>query len=458
MNTRIRSGRVLSVALASMALGGCEFITAVDGNPNAVAKASVDQLFTGIQVNTWFFAEGQLSRITSMWTQQMTGVDRQFESLDNYQVTEADGDDDFGRVYTSGGLVDIRRAIALAEAAGRAPYAGILRIHEAYLVGMAASIWGAIPYREAVNLDIPEPVLDPQAQVYGDVQALLDKAITDLGGTGAGPGPVDLWFGGNTARWIAVARTLKARFFMHQAEASNASYALALAQANQGITAAAGTWKVQHSTAATENNLWYQFFRDRSGYIGGGDFLGPLMATSTAYGAPDPRVSRYFSQLGASYVFVTDIRSLLSSTGFGSSSYDFPIVTCAENQFIIAEATLGSGGTAAAARTAADAALDCEEAEHGLSSIALAAQQAANDALTGTVLRNEIMRQKYIALFLNIESYNDWKRTCQPAIRQRAGGVPGRLYYGLSERQTNPNIPAPSSQPPRNANDPAACP
>ena len=65
------------------------------------------------------------------------------------------------------------------------------------------------------------------------------------------------------------------------------------------------------------------------------------------------------------------------------------------------------------------------------------------------------MEEKYIALFFNIESYNDWKRTNLPAITPYTGGtIPRRLLYGDGERNANPNIPAPSVQPARNANDP----
>ena len=59
--------------------------------------------------------------------------------------------------------------------------------------------------------------------------------------------------------------------------------------------------------------------------------------------------------------------------------------------------------------------------------------------------------------YLNIEALIDWRRTCLPRITQRPGGVPGRLYYGQGERQTNPNIPETSAQPARNDNDPAGC-
>ena len=67
------------------------------------------------------------------------------------------------------------------------------------------------------------------------------------------------------------------------------------------------------------------------------------------------------------------------------------------------------------------------------------------------------MDQKYIALFLNAEVYNDYKRTCLPAITERAGGMPGRLFYGQDERQSNSNIPEPAQQKIRNDNDPNAC-
>ena len=87
-------------------------------------------------------------------------------------------------------------------------------------------------------------------------------------------------------------------------------------------------------------------------------------------------------------------------------------------------------------------------------------------------LFDSIMTEKYVALFQNIEVWNDYRRTCLPAFTPylTANGalpaygnkVPGRFYYGANERNTNPNIPAPSAQLGangfRNRNDPNACP
>ncbi len=442
--------RVVAGALLLLPLGACEFISPTESNPNAVPAATVDQLFTGIQVNTYFVAEGQISRLSAMWTQQMTGTDRQFVALDRYILTEEDADGEFSTIYTGGGLIDLKLATAQATTAGRRVYAGILKVHQAYMFGMAASLFGAIPYSQAATAGIDNPKLDDQAVVYDAIQKLLDEAIADLtSGAGAGPGAVDLNFAGNAARWIAVARTLKARYHMHWGEVrGNTAYQIALTEAAQGITANAGNWRGIHASTSTENNLWFQFMRDRSGYISSGDFLVPSMVSRT-----DARLPFYFSPAaGGGFRARASLLATVSG-GYGALDFNTPIVSCAEAAYIRAEAQYRLGNQPAA-RTAAKDGLVCEETRFG---VLLAAQKTALDAAAGQALLDEIVLQKYTALFLNIEAWNDWKRTCIPKISQRAGGVPGRLYYGQGERQSNPNIPQTSQQPKRNANDPTAC-
>ncbi len=430
------------------ALGACDFIDPVDADPNAVPDASVDQLFTGVEVNTFFLSEGQISRIASIWTQQMAGTDRQFAIIDTYRLNEEDADDEFSAIYTGGGLVDVRDAIAQAEEDGRRVYAGILKVHEAFIIGTAASMFGAIPYSEAANPEIANPVLDDQATVYAAVQARLDEAIADLeSGEGQGPAEVDMNFGGDPVAWAAVARTLKARYHMHWAEVEGeAAYTAALAAAAGGIATAEGTWRALHTTAAPENNLWHQFMRDRSGYISGGDYLIPLMVADD-----DPRLPLYFAPASGGGFAARD--SDLSPSGYGAPAFAFPIVSCWENQFIVAEAQFQLGNEPAAI-AAAQAALACQEA---MWDVDLSAQSAALAGLSGPALFDEIMDQKYISMFLNAEVWNDYKRTCRPALTERAGGMPARLYYGQQERQANANIPAPAQQPRRNANDPEPC-
>ena len=141
MASTMKRTRVAGGFLLTLYLGACDFTSPVNSNPNSVAVASVDQLFTGIQVNSYFLTEGQIARIATIWTQQMAGTDKQFVGLDDYTITEEAANDEFSTVYTGGGLIDIRTAIAQAEEAGRSVYAGILKVHEAYMIGMTASIF-----------------------------------------------------------------------------------------------------------------------------------------------------------------------------------------------------------------------------------------------------------------------------------------------------------------------------
>ncbi len=459
-------GRTLALAALAGTLGACDFVKSTTVNPNAVPQASVDQLFVANQANAYFFTENQISRMTAMWTQQMAGTDRQFSLLDTYVLQETDADGEFSSIYTGGGLVDLRKAEKAAEANGWKTYDGILKIYEAYLVGEAASFWGDIPYSTA--LDPAKPAtLDKQEVVYAAVQKLLDDAIASLtAGGGLNPGGTDMSFGGSASKWIAAAHTLKARYYLHWAKAQKLGpqaaaqtacggdcIAKAISESALGIKDPSGNWTTVHTTAQTETNVWYQFMNDRSGYISAGKYMVDLLQ-----GRNDPRLSIYFSPnangdfVGSAPGENNQNTSVLSTgpDGFGLPDHPSAIVSCAEDQFISAEANYYAGNTAAA-QSALAAGVACQNARYGIS-------VAAPASLSGSALFQEIMTQKYIAQFLNEDVWADYKRTCLPALQTFEGkALPRRLFYGIGERQTNPNIPAPAQQPPRNTNDPAGC-
>jgi hypothetical protein len=205
------------------------------------------------------------------------------------------------------------------------------------------------------------------------------------------------------------------------------AYAQALAAAAKGITNPANDYTSIHSGAPGEENLWYQFISvQRAGYISpNAQFITLLESRS------DPRRDEYFNARG------TD----LSATR-GASTFSQPIVTAAENLLIWAEAAYRTGDQVTA--------LDKLNAARAIAGL-------GPEAVAGSALLQEILTEKYIALFQSIEAWNDYKRTCFPNLTPvvTTKKIPARLYYGVSERQTNPNIPDPGSQPVRNANDPA---
>ena len=438
--------KIVVFSLLTGAMSACNWLSATDAttNPNRPTVANGDQLLVASQTALNQQYTSDLARTACVWMQQCAGTDRQYRQLGLYQYGEDAYNGPFNQVYTGGGLLDIRGIEARADTAKDQVYGGIGRVMEAMAVGLAADVWGDIPYSQAVS-DTLSPVLDPQEQVYAAIQAKLDTAITMLGSkTGAGPDGADLFYSGDATKWLRLAHTLKARFYMHTAErVGNAAYQNALAQAQQGLQKGDDMRSYQ-SSDPNEQNSWYQFtVIQRSGYMSPGAFLVSLLQTRN-----DPRLAQYFDPNAAgSYVGAAPGQqgsSGISTFDEARVAPDFrqPIVTWAENQLIIAEAAFRLGQTGAAL-----AAYNAERA-------------AAGVPTAGSVTLADIMTEKYIALFQNIEVWNDWKRTCIPALTPAAGttgGIPARLLYAQSERNTNPNVPLPSDQPARNWNDPNAC-
>ena len=451
--------------MASVTTGCGDFLSGpkLTTDPNKQQETRTpDQYFVPIQANTWFLNEGQLARTAAVWHQQMAGVQRQFSSLDIYSIGEGDLEGEWSNFYTGGGILDARKLQAQVTSLGDRRYLGVAKIYEAWLIGTAADVWGDVPYTEAVA-DKPTPALDKQMAVYAAVEALLTSAIADLSsGAGIGPCFADLVYtptpGTCTAakqatqasKWVDFAHTLRARYYLHQAEVTPSNYALALAEAQLGIKQG-NDYLAFHSTLPAESNQWYQFTQvDRSGYMLAGEAL-----VDTLKNRGDPRLAQYFAPNGSG-AFIgskpgenNDATASDLSATRASPAFRQPLVTWRENQLIIAEAAYRTGDNATALT-----ALNAVRADVG------GAAYATPFVGTGAPLLAEIMLQKWIEDFQKIESWQDYNRTCLPNLTKAPGStaIPGRYLYPSNERNSNPNIPAPSQQPARNQNDPNACP
>ena len=446
-------GAICAAVLAVVAAGCNNFLKGGDltKDPNNPLEASPKQFFGSVQSNLWQMQSGDLARLTSLWMQQAYGNARQMRDEYEYSgVTEGSFDAEFARAYQGGGMLDLRKIDSMSVIFGDSIFLGISKITEAWMIGTVADIWGDIPYSQADSFTVYKtPVLDPQQTVYNDVQNLLSEGIADLqSGAGVGPGGYDLVYGGDADKWIALAHTLKARFFLHTAEAvGTAAYTSALAEANLGISDNSGDYIANFSgNQALESNPWWQFV-DASGPTGrSGDLEAmPSFMDSLMTAISDPRQTDYYDAGGDSTGFFAFFRE--------NPTYPQPFVTYNENLLIKAEAQLQTGDGAGALIT-----LNQERAAWGTANTW---HNAFTLTPSGSATLNAIMTEKYIVLFQNVETWNDYKRTCIPAltpVNNTTGGViPGRLLYPLAERQTNPNIPLPSQQPARNWNDPNSC-
>jgi hypothetical protein len=347
-------------------------------------------------------------------------------------------------------------------------------------------MWGDLPYSQALGGGAqPQSPVDKQEAIYAAVQTLLDQAITAFSAAGSPSdtpllGDRDFSFGGDAAAWKRVAYTLKARYYMHWVEAQGVAatqaaantacggncVTKAIAAAQNGINTAAGDWNSVHSSAATEQNWWYQFMNERSGYMA----AGTLMVDSLRGRGDTELMAKYFignpatmqgSKPGQSNTSAAQLNT--TDNGVAGASQGIGIVTCAENQYILAEALYRSGASTTSVYDAINAGARCLEARYGLTTGSV----HVVTGLTGAALLHEIMMEKYFATFLNPEAMNDYKRTCEPnvAAAVKVGSpiqndpIPARLLYGQSERQANSNLspPGTGNNGNHNTNDPISC-
>ncbi|MEJ2613518.1 MAG: SusD/RagB family nutrient-binding outer membrane lipoprotein [Ignavibacteriaceae bacterium] len=296
MKINLKNNNIILIValLISLVLFNCkDYLTdpSVTEDPNRATNVTPGDLLVAMQVSQFFRYEGEIARTTSVWMQQLAGVDRQLQGIGEYIITEGEWSGVFNFAYVGGGLIDIRKLISISESSGLKIYAGIGKIWEALDMGYTASLWGDIPFSEAANPDISTPKLDKQFEVYASIQKLLDQAITDLNeGGGSSPGGRDFVYNGDVNKWIQFAHSLKARYYMHWAEVDPSNYQKALTEAQQGISSNAGDFHSVHSTNEPESNGVYQFWRDRDSYIRAGKYMIDLLKKNN-----DPRLQIYFS-------------------------------------------------------------------------------------------------------------------------------------------------------------------
>jgi len=482
-------------------------------NPLSLKKAG--PLYIGIQQGMPTQFEGQLARFAAEYTQQIAGISRQQLGFDRYQASPPDVDTYWDAVYGSsifvtggGGLLDIHKAEQIARSTNDSLYIGILKVYEALVVGYAAALFGDIPYREAADSTIPQPHFDPQLQVYGDLQAQLDSALNiylpATGGPNFGPNRdvAELVYGGRgtaglRAVYKEVAASLKARYFLHVGAASvagrpgapPAAYDSAFKYAQLGISTPDDDFFAFHDATGVGVNIWIQFYGARFGDIGPGAALVEIMKRMQANGFDDNQRLAYYwfpaDGTGAPDDFfgyrpggatgLTTTGGIYNGSGsaldgaysdFGNASGGFfqgsgnvrnPLVSYAETQLIAAEAAWrlnGGGADPTVVVVAAQPFLDAARKNRHFG-VEDGTPVTFGDA-PGPLLASlqNIMEEKYIALFLNPEVWSDYRRTCLPslapapaagAITPGTSAIPGRLPYGQTEINANPNTPATSS-------------
>lgn len=426
--------------------------------PNNPTEVSPSLLLTSTQVATFANYGGQLARQSGIMTQHIAGTSAGSQTVEiaNYNITELTNVNEWEVIYAD---AVVNADIIIRDFGPENPhYAGMAKIIKAMNLSVASDLWGDVPFSNASSgLDVEfNPSYDQQQSIYdpnnpNSLFALLDAAIADLGQPAANnaffPGADDLIYGGDVNSWIALAHSLKARFHNRRSQVDAAGSATAaLNSLASAISSSAENANMAFGPNGNEQNQWYAYNQQRGDYIKMGEFF-----VDTLQSLNDPRLPFYAAPApNGNYVGTPkdDVDSISTSNigpYLNSIGATVPLVSYAEMKFIEAEANLRAGNAQPAADAHNEAVIaSVTEVTGSAPDAAFIAAYASENAVT--IDMETIMTQKYIAMFGQIESYNDYRRTGMPsAITPNGSGniptIPVRFIYPQDERLYNSSFP-----------------
>lgn len=440
----------------------CEdIVEGINENPNDLTVSDVSEVLflTGGQLANIQLQCGHLNRISGMYAGQLIGFQALYSNIYGYNLTTGESNDEWSALYV-GVMTNMRHIIDNSD---NDLLRGIAMIIEAHAFGTAASLWGDIPYSEAGDSTIEDPVFDGQVSVYNAAINRLDEGISTLNSAPSQTINEEIYFSGDKAKWIAAANTLKARFYLHLKEYPNA-----LSAAQNGISSADGDMKFTpgSSVSGDTNLFWTILAGSRAGDLGntsdGTDsyLLQILDASNPLY-----RGHAKTDETARSAYYTID-ESGSSNLGIIEEREPQNMVTYFENKLIMAEAAGRSGGVAAGlshlndVRAWLNSGGNLNENFTGLA-FNYAAFDAADFAPGGienpdnisadNAFLREVMEERYVSGFGMHMPYNDARRLRKsdsaiavPYVMVGADNTrkPERMPYARNELISNENAPA----------------
>lgn len=400
---------------------GCRKYLDVNTDPNISATPPLNGLLASTTYNTGYNVY-RTGDFTSYFVQYLASPNTA-SSTDTYD--EVDYSLTWTYIYNT--MADLYDLIKAADSAGAYGHAGAARIMMALNLSMTNAIWGSVPFREALSGNVIQPHFDPDQDVYQSCLTLVDAGITSLNRT---DGKIlldqtrDLFHHGNVEAWKKTAYALKARLLNRISKKPDYDPAAVLTALGQAYTSNADDLQL---TQFQSRSPWNQAAVNNVNLVLDGWLSTHFVAAlnDSTFGVFDPRLPMI-----ATLTKFGDYRGTINgkgrigngtsreesylsgTTGFYSKGgAPLLILTYAECRFIQAEAAFRAGDKT----TAYSAYLDGIRAHMDKLGVSAASRDAyVNDPVVSVGAANItlalIMKEKYVAMFLNPESWTDVRR------------------------------------------------
>jgi hypothetical protein len=472
--------KILGILILLCYLTSCSDWLDVNVNPDSPSEGVITEsvLLPGIVATIPYeLSAGFPARYVNAWVGQFA-INALGPDVQTFRILDTDVNNTWEYTLYANVLKNTNLLMKKAEASGNKQYLGIGQILMAYSMAVTTDLWGDVPYSEAFQpILFPKPKYDSQETVYAAIFKLLDEAVVNLNSTAAQlakPGNDDLLFQGDITKWKKLASSLKARYAIRltYAKGGPAQADIALSALTTGIASNEDDADFAYFDKTGAENPWYQWmskfnllyldiniynvlnkYNDPRLHVFadptyGGDHIGQIIPQRNGALNPIPGETSKLAIERTDYdegeprtpYFITK-STPVSLISFAEVCFLKSEAYLWKNDYANAYKYLKEGTKASLMKLQQDnaPAFTQEEADAFVASL---------PALPATFeeAQKMIIELKYVANYLSVEVYNDYRRTHYPVlimpVAAQYPNVPVRLPYATSSLLYNKdNVP-----------------
>mgnify|MGYP000111166409 CR=1 FL=1 len=406
-------------------IASCKKYLDVNTNPNQPTKPTINGLLTRVTQNAALNVYRVSTGVTSYYVQYLS-------SSNAASPTDTYDDIDVSTTWTSlyDNMTDIYDLQKIAVERGAPHYQGVANILMAMDLSLVHMLWGDAPFTSAFSAESLSPEYDDAQSIYDKCLSLLDEAITLLGQAGgsvmiptAGSNNPDLIHKGKITAWVKTAHAMKARLLLLVSETGEYNSAAILTELAAAYTSTADDAFI---TTFDVRNPWNQVALNNQNLLLDGwlseQFIDAM--NGDTYGIFDPRLPRLTDATkfgdyrgtpngkGRTGSGVNFEETYVNLTGYYSSSNSpLFIITYEELKFIEAEVKFRASDLPGA-YTAYLEGITASMNKIGVSPADRDdyITDASVSVGSANITMDLIMKEKYKALYLSPETWNDARR------------------------------------------------
>ncbi len=361
-----------------------------------------------------------------------------------------------GNLKFADSLIGMEKPILSADIAAQKNQLTIIDIVEVYTWDRMETMWGNIPYTQALNPNNVLPAYDDALTIHKDLMSRISADITALDVNNGSFGTADLIYNGDVTKWKAFANGLKVKLAIQIADVSSESALVktAITDAEPGTFASPADNAIFNYLGSTPNTNPLYVWLTLSGRL---DYVVSNTIVDNMNSLNDPRLPFYFDQnlgtdpqtnaniyIGGPYGYLNAFGNYthIAKTISENPQFGNPLMTYSEIQFYLAEAAargITNDDAKALYNNAITASIEywggtANEAATYLAHPAVAYDQAN--------WKNKIGTQAWISFYIRgYLGWTEWRRLGFPAMNMPPtpfqGGFPYRLTYPIGEQTLN---------------------